>query len=163
MKTFKIKLNTITKIYLSIIFLIFALILILQNIINSNIPIWPLFIIFTGIFLLYPYLEDKKQYNTIIPSLFLIFTGIYIFINTLTNWKFLGQTWPIFLLVVSFSLYIYYFAVKNKSLLVPSNMLILLFFILILITNIKSKFWALIFIIFSLIIIIETIINYKKR
>lgn len=163
MKKIRIKLNAITKIYISLIFLVFSIILILQNFTKLDIPLWPLFIIFTGLFLLYPYLEDKKQFNTIIPSLILIFSGIYIFINTSTDWKFLGNTWPIFLLIVSFSFYIYYFAAKNKSLLIPSNLLILLFFILIIIINFKSKFWPLLFILISLFIIVETILNYRKK
>jgi predicted membrane protein len=161
-KNIKIRLNNKTKIYLSIISLIFGLLLIFQQYSNYNIPLWPLFLVFTGLFLFYPYLEDKKQYNTIIPSLIMILTGIYIFINTSTNWKFLGQTWPVFLLIVSFSFYIYYFAAKNRSLLAASNLLIVLFFILMLISNIKSRFWAIIFFVIPIFIIVEMIFNKNK-
>jgi len=145
----KIRFTKTTKIFIAIISFLIGSLFFIQQFCGNQIPIWPLFIFLTGLFLLYPFIEDRKQHNTIIPSIILILTGLFLFINTTTNWKFVGQIWPVLIFIISISFYIYYVAEKNKNLLTAANLLILIFFILIFIVNTTKRFWPIIFFIIS--------------
>ncbi len=107
---------------------------------------WPLLILAPGIGFWVLYLSSKdrqKSTGLLIPGTITIILAIFFFYNILTNWQQMVFLWPVFPLSVAIAFYIYYFAShrKEKSILIPANILALISLFFIFLSRFTFRLW----------------------
>ncbi len=146
--------------YIKLIFgltsIVFGSLFIITSFLNAIIPIWPCLIILTGIFIIFPISESSSFKDSIIPSSILIFFGIYLLINAILDWEFIGTTWPIIILIIAISFYLFFIESKNKKMLKLANVLLISFSLIILINSLNPILTAIPFTFIGILFLLES-------
>lgn len=160
-KTDKTTINRIIDIFIGFSFIIIGFIEYSSVYFNITYSLWIWLWIFEGIFMLIPYIFTKNL-NTLIRALFLIITGTGFLIAQFFKIIF-NPALPVLLTIIIISLYIYFFESQMKQFLLTVNLMIFIFFILVIITFFKNRFWFVAFFIYGLYMIIRGITHFKDE
>ncbi len=86
---------------------------------------WPLFMIAGGLAFLSAYLADRRNYGFLMPATILTVYGTLFLLRSLTDWDYMEEWWPTFVLGPGLGLLAMYFGGKRESgLLVPAAILL---------------------------------------
>jgi hypothetical protein len=86
---------------------------------------WPLFLIAGGMAFLAGYLADRRNYGFLMPATILTVYGALFLSCSLTDWDYMEEWWPTFILGPGLGLLSMYFGGKRETgLLVPAAILI---------------------------------------
>lgn len=86
--------------------------------------LWPLFVLIPGLCFEFAYFRTRKNPGILVPGGILTTIGFLFVFEIITNWRFAGRTWPIYILAVAIGLFqLYWFDGKQKALLIPVGIL----------------------------------------
>lgn len=86
---------------------------------------WPLFIIAGGLAFFAAFLVDRRNYGFLMPATILTVYGILFLSCSLTDWEYMEEWWPTFVLGPGLGLLAMYFGGKRETgLLVPASILL---------------------------------------
>ncbi|MEK7727636.1 MAG: hypothetical protein AAB354_04440 [candidate division KSB1 bacterium] len=86
---------------------------------------WPLLMIAGGLTFLAAYIVDRRNYGFLMPATILTAYGILFQSCALTEWEYMEEWWPTFILAPGLGLLAMYFGGKRETgLLVPATILI---------------------------------------
>jgi hypothetical protein len=124
---------------------------------------WPIFIMLIGVSFLVSFWHKRSNSGVLMPGTILTVYGLMFFISTLSGWHNMAQLWPGFLLGpgLGFAL-MYYFGSREKGLLIPAFILILLALIFWSSVTFLFKFWPVILILFGIYLIRKGYLKYKQ-
>lgn len=91
---------------------------------------WPIILILTGTAFLVGFWRSKSNYGILMPGTVLIIYGLMFLISASFGWENMGKLWPGFLFGPGLGfLLMYWFGKREKGLLVPATIMIILAFI----------------------------------
>ena len=103
---------------------------------------WPVFVLIPGVAFEIAYFTTRKNPGVLVPGGILTTIGLLFLFQNFTFWRFSAYTWPIYLLAVAVGLFqLYWFGGKQKALLIPVGIIIVLvtiFFASIIVGNVFS-------------------------
>ena len=86
---------------------------------------WPLLLIGGGVLFWLGWLNNRKEHGLLMPGTILIVYGVLFWYNMNTNWWYMEDLWPFFMIVPGLGfLAMYLFGPRDKGLLVPAAILI---------------------------------------
>ena len=86
---------------------------------------WPLFILIPGLCLEVEYFSKKTNPGVLVPGGILTTIGLLFMFEIITRWRYMGKTWPVFILAVAIGLFqFYYFGNRERSVLISSMILL---------------------------------------
>ena len=118
--------------------------------------VWPVFVLLAGIGFALGFLQDRKNYGLLMPASILIIYGLLFFYCSIEGWYQMSLLWPVFILGpgVGFIM-MYLLGGREKGLLVPASILVLLGLLFLIGQSGFWRFWPLALIIIGLIMIIR--------
>jgi len=143
-----------------ILLVIVGIFLLLNYFLNLNLELWPLALVVPGILFIFG--ATKENYGLYIPGFILLFLGIFFFFNVYTDWEYHHYLWPIYTLTVSLTFYLTSFFGKEKDLILPANILLLITFGLFFISCNLLKFWPVILILAGIWVIFTPFYHKNK-
>jgi hypothetical protein len=121
-----------SNIVIGSLFIIFGILLGISMITDIKFELWPFFVLIPGLIFEVSYFRSRKKSDPglLVPGGILTVIGLLFFFQTLSGWKFINNSWPVFMLAVAVGLFqLYIFGGREKGLLVPVGILAGLFVI----------------------------------
>jgi len=86
--------------------------------------IWPLFFVALGLYFVFLYIVDRKNYGVLMPaSVFVTMGGAFLYC-TMEGWHAMAMVWPLFLIGPGVGFFLlYFFGTKEQGLLIPGYIL----------------------------------------
>lgn len=82
--------------------------------------LWPLLILFMGLFFEWGFFIEKKTPGLLVPGGIFLVLGILFEFEILTHWSYAEYTWPLYPFAVAFGLFqLYLFTGRPRPLLIP--------------------------------------------
>jgi len=89
--------------------------------------IWPFALIIPGAVFFLAYFKDRSNYGVLMPGSVLLTIGIYFIYSIETNWKYMEDYWPVFILGPGIGFFLMFFATgMKKDFWIPGTILITL-------------------------------------
>lgn len=128
---------------------------------------WPAYIMAPGIGFgaMYFMAKDKKKVSgLIVPAAITILIGIFFFTLNSIGWDKIQTLWPVILLIIGATFYLYYFATKiDRSILLPANLLTAIGVGFLMFSNYSYSIWPIILIFIGLYLIIVSYIRLSRE
>ena len=150
-----------TSFLYGIIFILFGLLIIINQFIKINISLWP-FLFIIGAFFVSSNLS-KNNPGVLIPSTILFLLGIFFIFETSTDWQYSSLGWPTYILIVGISFLVTWIYSKNRNYLVPSIILIIFSAIFYSLSFNNSLIFAVLTIILGFFLIFDSIFKNKNE
>lgn len=131
-----------------VLLLILGLLFLLTNIRAFSLDkTWPILPLFIGIGFITAYASNRQKPDLLIPGTILIVISLLFLYCSLTDWSKMVQLWPIFLIAPAIGFYLVYFlGPKNKTLLMPATVLLLIGVAFFVLDTLLNKYWPIILI-----------------
>ena len=89
---------------------------------------WPVIILGIGLIFEISYFVKRKSAGILVPGGILITIGTLFLFEVMTNWRFSGYTWPIYILAVAIGLFkLYIFGGRKKSIFIAFMIMLCVF------------------------------------
>lgn len=138
---------------IGVLLIITGTLIILGNMYSWKIQFWPLGLLILGILLFK--LSSKIKAVLYIPAVILTLSSLFFFYNVFTDWNNFNKLWPTLMLIVSISFFVSSFIGKQKDLIIPAFIILIVTLSLYFISFNVIKFWPVMFIILGLWILID--------
>lgn len=145
-----------------VLLLILGIIFLLTNIRAFSLDkTWPILPLFIGIGFIIAFASNRQKPDLLIPGTILIVISVLFFYCSFTDWAKMVQLWPIFLIAPALGFYLVYFlGPRNKALLMPASVLLLIGVLFFVLDTLLSKYWPIILILVGAGIVLK---QYLQR
>ena len=125
---------------------------------------WPIFIILIGVSFLVSFWHKRSNYGVLMPGTILTVYGLMFLLSTSFGWHNMERLWPGFLFGpgLGFAM-MYFFGSREKGLLVPAFILILLALLFWGSFTFLFKFWPIFLILFAIYLIRRGYLKQKRK
>jgi hypothetical protein len=125
--------------------------------------LWPSIMIIGGILFWIGWLANRKEYGLLMPGTILLVYGLMFQYSAINGWYYMDELWPGFLLGPGLGfLFMYFLGPREKGLLIPAGILILLSFLFWTGRDVSRFFWPVLIIAVGVYLLIKARMSLKS-